>query len=1083
MANTKISELTAVTALAGTDVFPVVDVSASTTNKVSVTDLLRNAPAGTAGAPGIANADDQDTGILFPAANSIGVSTGGAQRLVIDSSGNVGVGTSSPSTAFHISKPLPIVTLQDSDNTGNAALQRIDAKHSGGSTQWFIGKNSTSNADLYIQNVSNAALRFGTNNTERLRIDNSGQVGIGTTSPNVLLDCQGTGSQTIRARTNDTSGTAVGILRAEYAGGGGGTNSNVEIRAGDGYSFINNTTNSPMLFGINDSERMRIDSSGRLLVGASSSVSAGSSAAAMLQVEHAGGNVTGAFYCTANSTQGGTLVLGHGRGSATGVLQSGDTLGDIRFAGADGADLVTQGAKIAAEVDGTPGSNDMPGRIIFSTNPGGSGNSPTERMRIDTNGNVQVNVGQFTVGTTASTGLQFINDGTFGTLHSSPLVFRTVSAERMRIDTSGNVAIGTTSADRRLHVKSTNGTVAHFESSNANTIAQVVFEGNGVSTPPNLGATGENLHFTTGNIERMRIDSSGKLLLGTTTVYTPSGGGSTPVTVVDGGNHRANLVISNQTNHADAGAAVILAAHGQDWQLEATSVLKGNRDFTIKAGTNERLRLDNSGRFLYGTTTGVNLNNASGGSAREAKAYIYNTASTTSERYNLGLITGNNGVAGPTVFLSKTRASSNTHTVVQSGDETGDIRFSGSDGTFFIESARIRAKVDGTPGSQDMPGRLEFHTTADGASSTTEQMRIDSSGRVGIGTTDPGSFFAGADQLVVSGGSGDGGITIDSGTSAIGRFLFADGTSGADQYRGYLAYGHSANFLTIGTDGSERMRIDSSGRVGIGVSTMSGGAGDVTIIRNSALRWADSDGTQRADIYGDSSSNIVFRNGTSSTERMRITDDGLFKFSNTGAYTSIDSGAHGFRQGTSGNWALEVVHAATSGNIYGIHSQFSSYAPNNTSSWFYLGSDSSANRFIVYSNGGIANYQSNNANLCDEREKKNIEALDSTWDCLKHWDLKRFHYNEDADTDDKRYGVIAQQVAEHCPEVISDWVKQKAKDAVLDDDGNVVTPAVEEVTRMAVKEQQMMWMAIKALQEAQTRIETLEAKVAALEAQ
>ena len=100
MANTKISELTAVTALAGTDVFPVVDVSASTTNKVSVTDLLRNAPAGTAGAPSIANADDQDTGILFPAANSIGVSTGGAQRLVIDSSGNVGIGTEIPSSAL-----------------------------------------------------------------------------------------------------------------------------------------------------------------------------------------------------------------------------------------------------------------------------------------------------------------------------------------------------------------------------------------------------------------------------------------------------------------------------------------------------------------------------------------------------------------------------------------------------------------------------------------------------------------------------------------------------------------------------------------------------------------------------------------------------------------------------------------------------------------------------------------------------------------------------------------------------------------------------------------------------------------------
>ena len=81
------------------------------------------------------------------------------------------------------------------------------------------------------------------------------------------------------------------------------------------------------------------------------------------------------------------------------------------------------------------------------------------------------------------------------------------------------------------------------------------------------------------------------------------------------------------------------------------------------------------------------------------------------------------------------------NTVVQSGDETGIIAFQGSDGTQFVDAARIQGFVDGTPGADDMPGRLVFSTTADGASSPTERLRIDSSGRVGIGTASPSFKF------------------------------------------------------------------------------------------------------------------------------------------------------------------------------------------------------------------------------------------------------------------------------------------------------------------------------------------------------
>ena len=81
--------------------------------------------------------------------------------------------------------------------------------------------------------------------------------------------------------------------------------------------------------------------------------------------------------------------------------------------------------------------------------------------------------------------------------------------EKVRITSGGLVGINTAIPDRALHVFSTNGTVAHFESGNANTVSQIVFEGLGASAPPNLGATGEHLHFTTNNLERVRIASNG----------------------------------------------------------------------------------------------------------------------------------------------------------------------------------------------------------------------------------------------------------------------------------------------------------------------------------------------------------------------------------------------------------------------------------------------------------------------------------------------------------------------------------------------------------------------------------------------
>ncbi|NBU34654.1 hypothetical protein EBS40_08585, partial [bacterium] len=114
-----------------------------------------------------------------------------------------------------------------------------------------------------------------------------------------------------------------------------------------------------------------------------------------------------------------------------------------------------------------------------------------------------------------------------------------------------------------------------------------------------------------------------------------------------------------------------------------------------------------------------------------------------------------NDANGPQISLRKSRgATVGTNTIVQNNDNLGFLVWSGANGTGYTSAASINAAVDGTPGaSNDMPGRLLFSTTADGSGTLSERMRIDSSGRVGIGTGVP------LTRTTVVGAGQDGAIT------------------------------------------------------------------------------------------------------------------------------------------------------------------------------------------------------------------------------------------------------------------------------------------------------------------------------------
>jgi len=205
-----------------------------------------------------------------------------------------------------------------------------------------------------------------------------GSVGIGTESPSRALEIKG--SAPIIRLTEDTN------TFSEISG----NSSVLSFKADEG----NGASTTRIDFRVDGSERMRIDSSGRLLVGTVSARSAGD-VTAQLQVEGTSFNtaslnlISNAGAAVGNNSH---ITLSKTRGSSDGsttIVASGDKLGAIQWAGADGTNLNSTAASIETWVDGTPGVNDMPGRLVFNTT-ADNASSPTERMRITSAGEVKI---------------------------------------------------------------------------------------------------------------------------------------------------------------------------------------------------------------------------------------------------------------------------------------------------------------------------------------------------------------------------------------------------------------------------------------------------------------------------------------------------------------------------------------------------------------------------------------------------------------------------------------------------------------------------------------------------------------------
>jgi len=167
-------------------------------------------------------------------------------------------------------------------------------------------------------------------------------------------------------------------------------------------------------------------------------------------------------------------------------------------------------------------------------------------------------------------------------------------------------------------------------------------------------------------------------------------------------------------------------------------------------GDSERMRIDSSGRLLLGTSSGT------GHSLTGSNNPLLQIESASSNDYGRASFIFNGATAvGPGLWFGKSRGTSvGSNTIVNDGDQCGGFFFHAADGTDkYSRVASIQVSVDGTPGSNDTPGRISFSTTSDGSDGTTERMRINSDGII----TQPykPSFFAtinGGDNTTNDGG-------------------------------------------------------------------------------------------------------------------------------------------------------------------------------------------------------------------------------------------------------------------------------------------------------------------------------------------
>ena len=514
-------------------------------------------------------------------------------------------------------------------------------------------------------------------------------------------------------------------------------------------------------------------------------------------------------------------------------------------------------------------------------------------------------------------------------------------------------------------------------------------------------------------------------------------------------------------------------------------------------------------------STSITLTSTDAGSSAGPDLILYRNSSSPADADYLGQIQfkGRHDGSGDEIYAKVTGKISDA----SSGTEDGLIETAvKGNGSFVIVS---RQKSDTlqllngvgleVAGDATISGAFTSQGIDDNANATS--ITIDSSEKVGLNGLSAGDYWSSSNQLVLgnTASGANGGLTIATADNAVGQIYFADGTSGDAQYRGQIQYTHVSDAMDFQTAAGFRMRIDSSGNVGIGTASPSNkldvngairlmGTGTdndshILYFNNGACTIARDNNDLELHAYDNMIFGVSNTSYPSSTERMRIDSSGnvgigstpsttirndhnttekalqvgraAMLFSDTGLTTDLNNNTH------LNNSDQRVSMTGTLGGSF--------YAQYNGEHTFYTAPavaapnvQSHSARFKIAQNGDLTATDTTIGSISDERLKKDIADYTGGLELVKNLRPRTFKFKDTTGvrkTNTQR-GFIAQEVLAQDSYWISEEDASDIKDVEYD-----FTKDTEKRYLSKLHSKDAMY--VSAIKELIAKVEELESKI------